>query len=414
MRRSLVLWLHLLSWPRAARTEFVEALPRVHRPDGTIIWLHVPEGGAQSAAALIAKRLRKLRPTLGIVVSVAPGAVEGNGFPSGITITQAPRTRAEIVSFLRHWKPDLGVMLGTGADPALIVDAQTAGVPLMLANARLSEPRAGQWLRRGMIRALLAPYRQILTEDHPSAAALIRLGAPRERVEVSGQLGEPPEPLRCSEAERASLAALMQARPCWFATSVPPQELDAVLEAHGAALRLAHRMLLILAPDNATDTTQLAERLRQEGWEVAQRSCEGEPDEDVEVFLVDDAAEYGLWYRLAPVCFMGGTLTGTALAPRAPEEAAALGSAIVHGPVTAPYAGQYARLSEARAARAIQDAAGLGDALAELIAPDRVAALAHNAWAVTSGGAGVAEAVARTILAQLDKVQGVVPLPKAV
>ena len=61
----------------------------------------------------------------------------------------------------------------------------------------------------------------------------------------------------------------------------------------------------------------------------------------------------------------------------------------------------------------MRDADSLADALADLIAPDRVAALAHNAWAVTSGGAGVAEAVARTLLAQLDKSSGASALQRA-
>ena len=94
---------------------------------------------------------------------------------------------------------------------------------------------------------------------------------------------------------------------------------------------------------------------------------------------------------------MGGTLTegGTG---RNPFEPAALGSAILHGPHPGPYPAAYARLSAAVAARKVMNAGQLADAVADLIAPDKAATLAHNAWAISSGGAEVAEHVVEVIL----------------
>ena len=60
-----------------------------------------------------------------------------------------------------------------------------------------------------------------------------------------------------------------------------------------------------------------------EGWTVAQRGLDQEPDTETEVYLPDSAAEYGVWYRLAPVCYMGGSLLGEGCA-RSPMEAAAV------------------------------------------------------------------------------------------
>lgn len=403
MRRSLLLWLHLLRQPRARRPSFGAALAGVARPVGPLVWLHVPRGAAITAAALIARHLIAARPALQILVTTAEGALDGNGLPDTAQMQPAPETLGDIRAFRDQWQPDLGVILGAGAAPALIAGMAETGLPMILANARLGPADAARWrFRRGMARALLSRFVRIMAEDQPSAATLAHLGAPRDRLEVAGQLTEPPEPLRCSEAERASIAAQMRARPVWLATAVPPGELDAVLAAHAHALRHAHRMLLILAPEDGGTAIDLAQRLQAEGWDVACRMREGEPDEDTQIFLTDDPGEYGLWYRLAPVAYMGGTISGTGLAPRPPEEAAALGAAILHGPQVAPHAAQYARLTEARATRAVTDGASLGEAVADLIAPDKAAILAHNAWVVTSGGAGVAERVTRAILAALD------------
>jgi len=60
--------------------------------------------------------------------------------------------------------------------------------------------------------------------------------------------------------------------------------------------------------------------------------------------------------------------------------------------------------AEARAARLLADENALAPAVADLIAADKAAMLAHNAWVVTSGGSGVAETVVRRILALLDNL----------
>ena len=122
--------------------------------------------------------------------------------------------------------------------------------------------------------------------------------------------------------------------------------------------------------------------------------------------IAEGLTELGLWYRLAPVCFMGGTLFAGGVGGRTPFEPAALGSAILHGPNPGPHREAYARLSEARATRQVASPAALATAVADLIAPDKAAVLAHNAWAATSGGTEVAERVVQIALSTLDAANG--------
>lgn len=377
----------------------------VPRPEGPLIWLQIgAEGAADTAqgAVLLLRRLRRLRPGLTLVVA-APPAVSGQ-WPEGVIALDPPEDCPHSAALvLSHFRPGLIVLLGNDLPAALIALATEAGLKVMLADARLSPHEPGRGLlARTVQRALLQRLVRVLVRDQESVVPLARLGAHATRIEVGGVMGEPPDPLRCSEAERASIAALTRTRPVWLAAAVPAAELPAVLTAHAHVQRHAHRMLLILAPDTPDDASELAAKLAEEGWTVARRSLEGEPDTETEIFLADDPAEYGLWYRIAPVTYMGGTLSGAAGHARSPMEAAALGSAIVHGHQTAPFAPDYARLDEARAARSVYDDRSLGEAVADLMAPDRAALLAHNAWAVTSGGAAAAETVVQAILAQLE------------
>lgn len=308
-----------------------------------------------------------------------------------------PSNQARI---LKIEAPDLVLILGAALAPAVLDAAELLDVPVIWAEATPLAARPGLLGRRDR-RRQLEGLSTIFARDIDGLERLMQEGAPAERLTLGGMLTLPADPLTCSEAERSSFAAQIRTRPVWLAASIPEAELETVLAAHRHALRHAHRMLLLLAPEDDRLGPIWAERLEADGWRTARRSLEGEADEDVQIFIADDAQEYGLWYRLAPVTFMGGTLSGPSAAPRDPLEAAALGSALLHGPVYAPHSETYPRLLDARASRALRNTAQLGDAVADLIAPDRAALLAQNAWGVSSGGAGFAEQIATTALETL-------------
>jgi 3-deoxy-D-manno-octulosonic-acid transferase len=199
------------------------------------------------------------------------------------------------------------------------------------------------------------------------------------------------------EAERASLAGLLAARPVWLAMAVPAVEEDLILAAHRAALAKSHRLLLILVPQDPTRAAALAARIEQdEGWRVALRSAEQEPEPEVEVFLPDQPGESGLWYRLAPVTYLGGSLLGDGCAVN-PLEPATTGSAILFGPRTGGFDAAYASLGPALAAHMVANGDDLSAGLSDLLSPDRAARQAHAAWEVISEGADVTEALLTTL-----------------
>jgi 3-deoxy-D-manno-octulosonic-acid transferase len=173
----------------------------------------------------------------------------------------------------------------------------------------------------------------------------------------------------------------------WLAASLPEAEEAAVIAAHRAALRLAHRLLLIVVPETADRADALGRQMEEaEGWTVARRATDQEPDPETEVYLADTASEFGLWYRLAPLTFLGGSLYGAGC-QRDPFEPAALGSVILHGPRHGDWSASFARLNEARATRPVATASDLAEALGDLMSPDRAARMAQGAWSVTSAGA---------------------------
>lgn len=365
------------------------------RPAGRLVWVHGPRPeGAQG----LSQMAWRLADEDGVAI-LATGA--------GLTGAIAPPedTEAEVAAFLDHFRPEL-IILGEGElRPVLVHVAAARKLPVLMVDARapwLARGREG-WFP-GLMRGALGQLRAVLAVDEAAARAFRKAGA--VQVEVAGRMEEASAVLGAPEAERAALARLLATRPVWLAADVPESEEAAVIQAHRACLRLAHRLLLILVPRDPARGPALAARMQaEEGWAVAMRCRDEEPEAETEVYLADNAQEYGLWYRLAPVSFLGGSLLGEGPS-RNPLEAAALGSAILHGPRPGVYGAALGRLGAARAARAVASGADLAEALGDLLAPDRAARLAQAAWGVASEGAEVTERVLALVRRLMDGEEG--------
>lgn len=300
-------------------------------------------------------------------------------------VAPPPEATEAVDRFLDHWRPDLGIWFDGTLRPVLLHRAAARSLPMLLVDGRAPDLPGARWWPR-LMPGLLAPFRHILVQDDTALRLFARAGAAASVLSVIGPLEEPSHHRPVNEAERAALARAFGTRPVWLAMGVPEAEDDAVAAAHLAALRMAHRLLLILVPDTPARGAALADRMSgQFGLETALRSREEEPLDDTQVYLADTDGEQGLWYRLAPLTFLGGTLAGTGPV-RHPFEAAAMGSALVHGLATGSEAQAFERLRRAGASRVVPGAADLGEAVGDLLAPDRCARLAQAAWAAASAG----------------------------
>ena len=395
MPASLGLTLYNLGQRREPGAE--AARPR--RPVGRLVWLHAP--GEAAAPALLALAGRLVEEDGVAVLLTCPAALPQR---AGVILQPPPPdTPPEARAFLDHWHPEAAVFTEGELRPAVLHEAAERAIPMRLVNARTPaflRERDGWY--PGLMRSALSRFQHVAAVDEAAARAFRKAGAALSAVAVTGRMMEDNPVLPCLEAERAALAKMVASRPIWFAAGIPEAEEAAVIQAHRMALQHSHRLLMILMPADPSRSATLTERMEAaEGWVVAQRSLDEEPEPEVEVFIVDNAAEYGLWYRLAPVCYLGGSLTGKGPL-RSPMEPAALGSAILHGPRMGGYGPIFGRLGAVRGTRAVASANDLGDALGDLLAPDRAARLAHAAWALASDGAEVTEGVLSRLRSILD------------
>lgn len=369
------------------------------RPLGPLAWLHVSGQGHAAAALALARQLVAEHR-----IQVLVTGLEGDAPIAGIMTAPTPTdTSAAVQAFLAHSAPQVIVLIGATLRPVLIAQAKAQKCPVILIEAQTPVllPRSNP-LRFGALRRAALMLHAIMTVDEASARAFRKLGA--VNVTRLGRMQQGSQALQHNEPERAALASIFATRPVWLAVDVPQIEEGAVIAAHRAALRLSHRLLLVLVPQDISRAAALAADLEQsDGWIVARRDLEQDPDPETAVYIADAGQEYGLWYRLAPVTFLGGSLFGAGCA-RSPTEAAALGSAIIHGRKVGAYGQDFGRLGAALGAIPVSSANDLAEALADLLAPDRAARAAHAAWAVTSEGAEAIDRIVH-ITARLAKGQ---------
>jgi len=309
--------------------------------------------------------------------------------------------RADAQRFLSHWAPDFCLWTRGDLHHALLSEASKAGMPLYLIDAQetdLETAASAPWARL-RLRGALRRFESIMAVDDLTAGRLLALGARPHTVSVTGALEEGATVLPHDEAERAYLAMPLATRPVWYGAGLPRLEFHIALDAQERAIMRAHRTLAVLAPADLETAVELEELVKAKGFRFSCRSRDDEVDPEDQVLISDVPEEEGLWYRLAPVTYLGGTLSSAPC--RSPFEPAALGSAIIHGPRIASHHRQFSRLTDANAARLVAGPADLSPALTELVSPDRSARLAHAAWDVTSSGAGASERIvemARSVL----------------
>ncbi|GIT92682.1 3-deoxy-D-manno-octulosonic acid transferase [Jannaschia pagri] len=392
-----------------ARLDERRGIASAPRPNGPLIWLHAASVGESVSVLEMIRRMGDERPDLSFLITsgtVTSAEVLANRLPPRAIHQYVPLdVRPWIRRFLDHWRPNVLVLAEGEIWPALLYEAKVRDLPVALINARMTSEAHGQWSRwaRGAARQVLAKIDRVQAQDDTTAQRLLSLGLPADRLEVTGTLKEGSKALPHNEPERVDLANALAGRPCWLAASTHEGEEVGAAEAHAHAQRSWQKLLLIIAPRHPDRADEIVSGLRLDGWRVAQRSKDDPIALDTQIYVADTIGEMGLWYRLCPVSFMGGSLVP--VGGHNPFEPAALGSAILHGPHVKNFADIYARLTEAAAARQVQDWADLGTTLAHVLEPDEAAKMAHAAWEVCSSGADVTERAMDLLFALLDGVE---------
>ena len=362
--------------------------PSLARPAGSLVWLHGASIGESLALAPLVTRLTARGLTLLLTTGTPSAAQLVTQRMRGALHQYIPLDAPVFMRrFFDHWRPDLLVLAESEFWPNLLAEARLRGAPVVVVNGRVSQRTCERWARAPRTaQALFGGIDLALAQSRADADRLARLGV--RRLHVTGALKfDAPSPPVESEAFGA-LAGAIGARPIWTAASTHPGEEALCLDAHA---RLAARfpdLLTLIAPLDPRRGAALAALARRRGFCVARRGAGETPTRATQVYIADAYGEMGLWYGLASVAFLGGSLNGGR--GQNPIEPIRLGAAVLHGPSVSAFADIYEALDDAGGALEVRDAATLAPALDALLsdgAARRAMARAAQATAERMSGA---------------------------
>lgn len=372
----------------------IETAPR---PPGPLVWLHAASVGETVSILpvlpLLAERAAILLTT-GTVTSARLLAQRlGPDLAGCVTHCFVPLdVPAWVARFLDHWRPGAAGFVESELWPNLLAACRARGIPVMLINARLSKRSLARWRHvPGLARHLLGGFARVQPRSETDARRLRALGC--FRLTEPGDLKLAALPLPVDEPELQRLRILLADRPVWLAASTHPGEEPLILAAHRVLARAHPKLLTIIAPRHPERGPAI--------YGAGLRS-RGDPPREAGVWVADTLGELGLWYRLAPIAFVGRSLVPPG-GGQNPLEPARLCCAVAVGPHTANFADHVAMLRDAGGLAVIHDAAELADwANALLRDPLRRQAVGQMARAAVERHSDLPRRTAETLLALLD------------
>lgn len=366
-----------------------------------LIWVHAVSVGETRAAEPLIAALRAAYPGAELLIThMTPGgrATSEQMFGDRVLRAYLPYDMPGAVRrFLRRYRPVLGVVMETEVWPTLIDECQRARVPLVLANARMSERSFGRAQRFGRAaHSVFSGFSAVLTQTDADAHRLEALGA--RRVSVCGNLkfDMPIDAGLLDTGTRWRMA--IGDRPVWVAASTREGEEALVLDAFAQQLtRGPSDALLILVPRHPQrfgEVYTLANKTfrteRRSDWALNLSAASGngtdadlsagaldassrraplsELGTDVQVLLGDSMGELIAYYAASDLAFIGGSLVNTG--GQNLIEAAATGTPVIVGPHTFNFTRASADAIDAGAAIRVPSPQALGEAVAALLSDD--------------------------------------------
>ncbi len=383
---TLALWLLLpyiffrLAWRARKQPEYLRHIGERFgfypiRSEKPVIWLHAVSVGETRATESLIAKLRARYPGHQILLTHTTPTGRATGeqlYGAGISRAYLPYDYPFAVRrFLRHFRPQLGILMETEIWCNLIHASHVEHVPLLLINARMSETSAQGYARFAQLtRSALRELTAIAAQTEADAKRLNGLGA--QQVAVMGNLKfdiePPPAMLELGQALRRQFGTT---RRVFLAASTREGEEALLLDAWQQQV-LADGTLLVIVPRHPQRFDEAAEMLAKRQLRFQRRSVNEPVTADVQVVLGDSMGEMFAYYAAADLAFIGGSLLpfgGQNLI-----EACAVGTPVLIGPHTHNFA-EAARLAvDAGAAMRVTDAAELVAATTRLLGDANVLA----------------------------------------
>jgi 3-deoxy-D-manno-octulosonic-acid transferase len=320
------------------------------RPQGPLVWIHGASVGEVLSAAALIEKLRALKIRILVTSGTVTSAeMVAKRFPADIIHQYVPYDSPRYVErFLDHWRPSLALFIESDLWPNLILSSAARRLPMVLINGRMSHRSFPRWRRvSGTISALLGRFDACLAQSPVDAERFTALGSRNVVITGNLKLDVAAPPADFTKLER--LMSVTRGRPVVVAASTHPGEEEMLIEAHRTLAAFFPSLLTVIVPRHPGRGEAVARIVAASGFRVGLRSREELPTAVTDIYVADTMGELGLFYRLSPIVFMGGSLVEHG--GQNPIEAVKLGASIVHGPHVFNFADVYEALDGAGGAK---------------------------------------------------------------
>ncbi len=339
---------------------------------GPCIWIHAVSVGETRAAAPLVEELQARKPGHRILVThmTPTGRAAGRDlFGDRVERAWLPYDLGFAARrFFAHYRPELGIVLETEIWPRLLEEAAHAGIPVVLANGRLSARSARRYARApGLTRWAFSNLAGVAAQTDEDAKRFAGIGAraPVVTGNVKFDLAIPDAMIERGERFRERFGAR---RTVWVVGSTRDGEEALILDAFARAA-LPRDVLLVIVPRHPQRFDEVARLAESRGFTIARRSEEAAVDASTHVAIGDSMGEMLAYYFAADVVIIGGSFLpfgGQNLI-----EACALGRPVIVGPHTYNFSEAAESAIAAGAALRVGDAAEALATAARLDAPER-------------------------------------------
>lgn len=361
----------------AARISERKGIASVARPDGPLIWIHGASVGEVLAVASLVERMRAMDiPVLLTSGTRTSAEIAVKRFPDVIH-QYLPYDCPEFAGrFLEYWRPSISLFIESDLWPTLILAAAERGMPMILINGRMSERsfRRWQWAP-ATSRALLGRFEMCLAQSPGDGERFKALGCSHVFVTGNLKLDSPVPPVDDDRLD--DMVTATGDRPVVIAASTHPGEENILAAVHATLAERFPEILTVIVPRHPERGAAIAQDLQARNLQVALRSDGALPVRETDIYIADTLGELGLFYRLSPVVFVGGSLVDHG--GQNPIEAIQLGAAVVHGPHVFNFADVYRALDSKAAAVNVADGEALARQLGIWLADDELRQRASRA-----------------------------------
>lgn len=379
----------------------------VPRPQGRVVWIHAASVGEMQSIIPLVNRLLAQNDDLSCLITTV--TVTAARLVRRIKNTRmihqyAPLDRqAWVERFLNHWKPEACVWVESEFWPNTMELIAKRGTPLMLVNGRLSQRSADRWAMAPITSAhLLGLFDVSLAQSPEDGARLKSIGA--KNIEIAGNMKYSGGKLPYDEAAYNLMHMQVGERPVvLFASTHKGEELMAAHAIKTISAKMPN-VLGIIMPRHPKRGDAVAAELEKENLPLARRSLQQPIAANTQIYLADTLGEAGLFYRLAPIVYIGNSLISSPGGGHNPIEPAQLDCAIIYGPHMWNFSEVERDLRDAGGALLVRDERSLIAALEKLLSDrSKIDALASAAAQFVSIQNGVLDKVALHLRPTLAK-----------